>query len=95
MDQCPHCQASLVGEPIPEDILHLFNPLDWDPTAPPPTTHFRKEVGINHPGTYDGALYYACWKCGGAWNRWSPDDRLWSTAEQWVKDNNAKQLQDS
>lgn len=48
-DVCPHCQASLVGEPIPEKDQHLFG-----------ATHFNRAIGVSNG---DSVIYYRCPDC--------------------------------
>ncbi len=89
-DTCPHCGSDLMGTPIPKDDLHLYNPLDWDPTTPPPSTHFRRVIGVELQGVYDGILYWKCPDCEKAWNRWPPTDYRWLTADTHTRDNNER-----
>lgn len=55
-DHCPHCNASLIGEPIPEDIRHHYS-----------ATHWRREIGIERPEHYDGVWEWACPDCNKTW----------------------------
>jgi hypothetical protein len=64
---CPHCGASLQGSPIPD----RHN--EPDATGKRPygeNAHYRREIGIEVTGVYDGVLYWRCRDCGGLWNRW-------------------------
>jgi hypothetical protein len=60
LDDCPNCKMSLVGDPIPDQSLPLYGG----------STHYRKEVGVEIRGVYDGVLYWSCPGCGWAWHRW-------------------------
>lgn len=54
MDNCPGCNISFIGDPIPERIRHEYA-----------GTHWRKEIGIDGGmmGIYDGIVAYQCPKC--------------------------------
>lgn len=62
LDQCPHCDASMIGDPIPEDKRDEYYG---------GATHFRRNIGVEVQGVYDGILYYQCPDCGGQWLRFS------------------------
>jgi hypothetical protein len=70
-DNCPHCNADLLGEVIPEHIQ-------------PGGHHYRRSLGIEIRGVYDGVLFFACPDCHGTWHRWKPEHslRLWVAAEK-------------
>lgn len=53
-DKCPHCNVSLLGDPIPKNSLKCYN-----------TTHWRREIGIDggYIGIYDGIVAYKCPDC--------------------------------
>lgn len=74
LDHCPHCQVSLQGDPIPEESRK------WYGTS----THWRKEIGIEVMGVYDGVLYWQCKDCGGTWHRWPEDHYLRARAEPYI-----------
>jgi len=82
-DRCPHCAASLIGDPIPQasrDRGYLGD-----------RTHYRREIGIEIRGVYDGVLYWQCPDCGRAWNRWSPKDgHIYTAAQERVERVNAR-----
>lgn len=75
-DNCPHCGASLIGDPIPEK----YRSLGWYGSA----THWRREVGFEVPEVYDGMLFWACPDCGGRWHRFSDGHPLRPKAEPYV-----------
>lgn len=55
-------------------------------------THFRREIGIEIFGIYDGVLFWQCPDCGWAWHRawsasWAPE--MIAKAEPYVTANNA------
>lgn len=56
MDNCPHCGVSLIGEEIPKDIAHDYS-----------GTHWRREIGIEHPEKYDGVWEWQCPDCEKTW----------------------------
>lgn len=66
LDSCPHCNASLIGNQIPEDQRAVFGG----------ATHFRRQIGIEVLGVYDGVLYYQCPDCKGHWHRWPEGHEL-------------------
>lgn len=67
---CPHCGASLQGDPIPEEDQHYYNALSMKPGDPGWKTHFSRKIGVEVRGVYDGVLYWQCPDCDGMWNRW-------------------------
>lgn len=80
VDNCPNCAASLIGDPVPEE--HRTHKADCEEQKVRfegrcyclpwgEITHFRREIGIEIPGVYDGTLYWLCRDCGWAWQRWS------------------------
>lgn len=54
MDNCPKCNSSWIGDPIPEDIRHHYS-----------GTHWKREIGIDggYMGIYDGIVAYKCPDC--------------------------------
>lgn len=74
LDNCPHCGVSLIGDPIPEKDRHHFGK----------ETHFRREVGIEIWGAYDGILYWQCPDCGGSWHRWPVESWQHERAKEFV-----------
>jgi hypothetical protein len=70
-DHCPGCAVSLVGKEIPLESRECFGG----------ATHFRREIGVNIRGVYDGALYFQCPDCGIQWNRWDKTSPLRYLAE--------------
>lgn len=77
-DQCPFCEESLQGEPIPEESRHLYGG----------KTHYSLRITVQITGVYDGGLYYQCPSCGFAWNRWPEGDPLHEKAETYILENN-------
>lgn len=55
MDNCPKCNTSFIGDPIPEDIVENYV-----------GTHWRREIGIDggYMGIYDGLVAIRCPDCG-------------------------------
>ena len=58
IDNCPKCNASLIGDPIPEEHREKYYGGQ---------THFRREVGYEFPDLYDGVWYWQCPDCGHQW----------------------------
>lgn len=56
MDNCPHCKVSLIGDAIPDDIKHHYSSSNW-----------KREMGIEYPGKYDGVWEWQCPDCLGKW----------------------------
>lgn len=56
-DQCPHCSASLVGEPIPEHLRASYG-----------ATHFARAIGVVDPRK-DRVVRWRCPDCGWEWPR--------------------------
>jgi len=59
VDNCPHCGVSLIGEPIPQELLDkgYYS-----------TTHWRREIGMEYPELYDGVWEWMCPDCNGKWD---------------------------
>ena len=57
MDNCPHCNANLLGDPIPENTRQHHSPLYY----------WRRDIGIEYPEKYDGIWEWQCPDCGGKW----------------------------
>lgn len=60
-DNCPACSESLIGPPIPEESRDLYGR----------STHFRRVIGIEHRGRYDGVSEWECPYCGYAEDRFT------------------------
>lgn len=119
INNCPHCDASLIGDPIPEEYRVHKDDCDEQkannaafakrmneqfPHHPKRSeegqcfclpygeaTHWRREIGHEIQGVYDGILFYTCPDCGWAWNRWvQSTDRLHQIAALYVEENNSK-----
>lgn len=71
---CPHCEADLQGEPIPQEYI--------DAGYYGHSTHYRREIGIEVRGVYDGVLFWQCPDCKGRWNRWPEGHYLYAIAEE-------------
>ncbi len=57
--KCPQCGASWIDSPIPEkDREHFGN-----------ATHFKREIGVEIQGKYDGADHWLCPDCGATFDR--------------------------
>jgi len=75
-DNCPHCGVSLLGGPIPPESIerHYFGA----------ATHWRREVGCDVPGAYDGVLFWMCPDCGGTWQRFDLTSPLHHAAKKYI-----------
>lgn len=56
IDNCPHCNASLNGDPIPEELSGHYS-----------GTHWRREMGWEDSDKYDGVWEWECPDCKGRW----------------------------
>ena len=56
LDNCPHCEVSLLGDPIPAEIADQYS-----------GTHWKRELAIENPLRYDGTYYFMCPDCKGEW----------------------------
>lgn len=72
---CPHCQTSLVGEPIPPESRHLYGG----------DTHFDRTIGVEVRGVYDGILFWTCPDCAGTWHRWPKGHPARNIARRYMK----------
>lgn len=84
-DRCPHCGNSLQGNPIPEDQLSNYGG----------ATHYRREVGVEVRGVYDGTLYWQCPDCEGAWHRFSKGDARYTAAMPYVDHQKPRMLSEA
>lgn len=57
-DQCPHCKADLVGEPIPLPLLHNYGG----------STHYMRTIAI-YDRDRDRTVAWKCPDCGYEWER--------------------------
>lgn len=66
MNNCPKCNSSWLGEPIPEDIRHHYS-----------GTHWERQIGIDgdHLGIYDGIVALQCPDCKAVVPR---NDSVWA-----------------
>lgn len=99
-DTCPHCHASMQGDPIPEEHRqHKDNHdeqvekyghcycLPWGEK-----THFSRVMGHEIWGVYDGVLFWSCPDCGKAWPRWTDGGPLSDEAARRVAEYNAAEV---
>lgn len=56
-EYCPHCNANLQGDPIPEKSQKDYN-----------ATHFSRIIGMTSVEA-DRILYWQCPDCSGTWDR--------------------------
>ena len=81
-DNCPHCGADLRGDPIPQEYIDAGY-------YAPGTTHYRRNIGVEVPGIYDGILYWQCPDCLLAWVRnFGRGDRLDALSAECVERHN-------
>lgn len=53
---CPHCNVSLLDQPIPAEHQHMYA-----------GTYFKREIGVEFSHKYDGIWHFKCPDCGGTW----------------------------
>lgn len=46
---------------------------------------YSRAVGVEITGVYDGALFWACPRCGFVWHRFGRGSRLWALAEPYLR----------
>lgn len=76
---CPHCDASMQGDPVPEKYrVHAGDCPKIDGAQRcycfpygEETTHFLRVMGHEVRGVYDGVLFWSCPDCQMAWPRWN------------------------
>ncbi len=80
-DLCPKCGVDLNGEKIPYDKVHNYVPLEhynnpsvWLADNEWPT--WKRKIGIQVWGVYDGVLIWRCPDCGHNWPRF-PNEPYW------------------
>jgi hypothetical protein len=61
VEVCPHCNADLRSDPIPEKDQHLFGN----------KTHFSRIIGLEDSRKYDGVSYWMCPDCRVIWDRFT------------------------
>jgi hypothetical protein len=73
-ETCPHCGASMLGDPISPKALAsgMYGPIG--PNEPP--RFYRRYIGVEIRGLYDGVCYWLCPDCGGTWDRFPEGHRL-------------------
>jgi hypothetical protein len=86
-EHCPHCNADLTGEPIPQEYIDKGYYGD--------KTHYSRKVGHEIRGVYDGVLFWSCPDCGKAWPRWTDGGRLTDAAADWVRSFNDRIAKES
>jgi hypothetical protein len=89
-ERCPHCNADLRGEPIPEKYLREGSYGAWDGVTP---RYYWRTISVEIQGAYDGGLYYLCPDCGFAWHRWPVGHVLHERAKWYVTQNNQSRLE--
>jgi hypothetical protein len=64
MNNCPYCNVSFIGDPIPEDMRYYVDSDGVKQTAYS-GTHWRLEIGIDggYMGIHDGIVAYRCFSC--------------------------------
>ncbi len=58
-NNCPACGRSWIGDPIPEADREFFSG----------STHFRREIGVEIQGEYDGVDHWECPDCHATFDR--------------------------
>ena len=58
-DNCPNCGVTWIGEPIPDSDREFFGG----------KTHFRREIGVEIRGKYDGVDHWKCPDCLATFDR--------------------------
>jgi len=58
IEYCPHCNANLRGEEIPEEQRHYFGK----------HTHFGRKIGL-YDRDLDRTVAWKCPDCGKTWER--------------------------
>lgn len=76
-DRCPHCKTSLTGKAIPREYIRKGY---YSPGA----LNYRREIGVQIRGEYDGVLYWQCPDCGGTWHRFPEGDYRRERAEKYI-----------
>ena len=56
-ENCPNCNKSFRGDPIPESQQIMFGG----------ATHFSLKIGIEDSAIYDGTIAWVCPECDYAW----------------------------
>ena len=79
-DNCPHCGLSLFGEPITSHS-------PWQPGDAP---RYRREIGNEVRGVYDGVLFWECPDCGGTWQRFDLTSPLHHAAKKYMRGKQEK-----
>lgn len=75
-DNCPHCGVSLLGE--------LMTPAQYASGHFGESSRYRREIGNEVQGVFDGVLFWSCPDCGGTWQRFDMTSPLHHVAEQYM-----------
>jgi predicted RNA-binding Zn-ribbon protein involved in translation (DUF1610 family) len=73
-DNCPHCGTNLIGQAISKESQVYYGN----------ATHYRREIGVEIRGVYDGVLFWECPECGHAWHRFPETDYRHAKAQEYM-----------
>jgi len=76
---CPHCNADLHGDKIPEEDRESFGGKEY----------FSRLIGIED-ATYDGISYWCCPDCKVVWDRFTGRINHTVEKEAWFRDTIGK-----
>jgi hypothetical protein len=74
-EHCPYCAADLNGEPIPESVREHYSGTRW-----------RRELGCEIRGVYDGVLFWVCPDCGRPFHRWPVGSNRYYAAIRYMRE---------
>ena len=74
-ETCPHCNADLHGEKIPEKDRELFGDKEY----------FSRLIGIEDD-SYDGISWWVCPECWVVWSRWNGAINTTMKEEEWFQE---------
>jgi len=84
MDNCPKCNVSFIGDPIPDNIKKHYS-----------GTHWRRDIGIDggYIGIYDGIVAFKCPDCNHEFPR---DNSGWAKSlfEKYQKVCNGEEIEE-
>lgn len=81
-DACPECKESLQGKRIPQAYID-------EGFYSPDAKYYRREIGVEIWGVYDGVLFWQCPDCGFAWARYfGAAVNLNRMSEQYAREHN-------